>query len=83
MSIIDDLKDKASDMFGGVAQKALDMTDLDEKAIALFNEKVGAGKFEEMKSMLADGKITKEEITAMATQAGVPAEALAMVTKFM
>jgi hypothetical protein len=90
MSIIDDIKDKASDMLGsvtgsmgGVAQKALDMTDLDEKAIAMFDEKMGAGKFAEMKQMFADGKITKEEIATMATTAGVPETMIAMVTKLM
>jgi hypothetical protein len=90
MSIIDTLKDavggvmgSATDVAGSIVSSALAMTDLDEKAIAMFEEKVGTGKFAEMKQMFADGKISKEEITKIATDAGVPETMIAMVVKFL
>jgi hypothetical protein len=56
---------------------------LDEKAIAMFEEKVGAGKFAEMKAMLADGKMSKEEIAKVAIEAGVPEMMVSMIVKFI
>ena len=89
--MFDDITKKAGDMLGqvtggstgGVVSAVLGMTDLDEKAIAMFEEKVGAGKFAEMKVMLADGKISKEEIAKIATDAGVPETMVAMIMKFI
>ncbi len=90
MGIIDDLTAKATDavgmvggMGGSVVNTVLGMTDLDEKAIAMFEEKVGAGKFAEMKAMLADGKISKEEVAKVATEAGVPETMVEMIMKFI
>lgn len=82
MGIIDELENKAGGM-GGIVDSVLGMTDLDEKAMAAFDEKLGAGKFEELKGMLADGKISKEEIVQMATEAGVPEMMLEVISKFI
>ena len=70
-------------MVSNAVKMAADATDLDEKAIAMFEEKVGAGKFAEMKAMLADGKITKEEVSKIATDAGVPDSMVSMIMKFI
>jgi hypothetical protein len=89
--MLDDLLKKGEDMVSGVTNGSgagivdtvLGMTDLDEKAIAMFDEKLGAGKFEEMKALLADGKISKEEISKIATEAGVPEMMIEMIMKFI
>jgi hypothetical protein len=89
--MLDDLIKKGEDLVSdvtsgtgsGIVDTVLGMTDLDEKAIAMFDEKLGAGKFSEMKALLADGKISKEEITKIATEAGVPDMMIEMIVKFI
>jgi hypothetical protein len=84
MDLINDLKNSAQSVLGGdMVDNLLNMTDLDEKAIAMFDEKMGHGKFAEYKAMLADGKISKEEILKVATEAGVNETIVGLINKFM
>jgi len=93
MSIIDDLTTKATDavgmvggMGGSVVNTVLGMTDLDEQAIAMATEKIGAENVEKLKGMisrLSDGSVTHEDVVATAKDMGVPETAIEMVIKFL
>lgn len=76
--MFDDLKNMASDALGNI----MNATDLDEKAIAMLEEKIGKENVEQIKQAVADGKIDEAEMSALAEKLGVPKEIFDLVAKF-
>lgn len=76
--MFDDLKKMATSVLPNV----LDLTDLDDKAIAMLEEKFGKENVDEIIAVIKDGKVEMTEIQAMASRFGIPEQATQLLVKF-
>ncbi len=77
--MLDDLKNLAT----GTLSDLMDMTDLDEKAMAMLEEKFGADKIAEVKAAIADGQIDMNDLENVAEKMGVPKTVIELLTKYL
>lgn len=76
--MLDDLKNMATDAWENI----LNSTDLDEQALAMVEEKIGAENIAQIKQAVADGTIDQNEMVSLAEKIGVPQQVIDMVVKF-
>lgn len=86
--MFDDIKNMAGDVLGnatgasGMIGTIVNMTDLDEKAIAALEAEFGKEKVDSIKEAIQDGKVDANEIGRVAEEFGVPETVVQMMLKF-
>ena len=75
--------DNLKNLAGSVLPDLMNLTDLDDKALAMLEEKFGKEKVDEIKQAISDGKIDMNDLENVAEKFGVPKMVIELLIKYI